>query len=51
MFQVTRERMTKELTALVPSTMKVKAVVPPLSEYSIWTFKFSEDVDFEGRVR
>ncbi|CAA0376321.1 unnamed protein product [Arabidopsis thaliana] len=31
-----KERMTKELTALVPSSMKVKVVVPPESECSVW---------------
>ena len=29
MFQEIIERMTKELTALTPSTMKVKVVTPP----------------------
>jgi len=29
MFKVTGERMTKELTALTPSTMKAKVVAPP----------------------
>jgi len=30
------ERMTKELTALAPSTMKVKVVAPPERKYSVW---------------
>ena len=29
MFQGIGERMTKELTALAPSTMKIKVVAPP----------------------
>ena len=49
-FQVTGERMTKELT-LTPSTMRVKVVSPPEWKYSVWTHTFSADVDIEGRVR
>mmetsp|Transcript_18715 Transcript_18715/g.57568 ORF Transcript_18715/g.57568 Transcript_18715/m.57568 type:complete len:378 (-) Transcript_18715:351-1484(-) len=30
------ERMTKEITALAPSTMKVKVVAPPERKYSVW---------------
>merc|ERR1712093_782451 len=30
------ERMTKELTALAPSTMKIKVVAPPGRKYSVW---------------
>ena len=30
------ERMTKELTALAPSTMKIKVVAPPERKYSVW---------------
>jgi len=30
------ERMTKELTALAPSTMKIRVVVPPERKYSVW---------------
>jgi actin beta/gamma 1 len=30
------ERMTKELSALAPSTMKVKIVAPPERKYSVW---------------
>ncbi|CAN0012743.1 unnamed protein product [Scytosiphon promiscuus] len=29
-------RMTKELTALAPSTMKIKVVAPPERKYSVW---------------
>ncbi|CAD7937677.1 unnamed protein product [Amoebophrya sp. A25] len=30
------ERMTKEITALAPSTMKIKVVAPPERKYSVW---------------
>uniref|UniRef100_A0A6T5TF49 Actin n=6 Tax=Triparma TaxID=722752 RepID=A0A6T5TF49_9STRA len=30
------ERMTKELNALAPSTMKIKVVAPPERKYSVW---------------
>merc|ERR1712134_210169 len=30
------DRMTKELTALVPSTMKIKVIAPPERKYSVW---------------
>jgi len=30
------ERMTKELTALAPATMKIKVVAPPERKYSVW---------------
>merc|ERR1719162_283370 len=30
------ERMTKELTALAPSTMKIKVVAPPERKYLVW---------------
>merc|ERR1712094_5249 len=36
MFQGIGERMTKELTALSPSTMKIKVVAPPERKYSVW---------------
>jgi len=36
MFQGIGERMTKELTALAPSTMKIKVVAPPERRYSVW---------------
>merc|ERR1712186_140285 len=36
MFQGISERMTKELTALAPSTMKIKVVAPPERKYSVW---------------
>merc|ERR1711982_299689 len=58
MFAGIGERMTKELTALAPSTMKIKVVAPPERKYSVWiggSFVFVEhfpaDVDYKGRVR
>merc|ERR1712134_24634 len=36
MFAGIGEHMTKELTALAPSTMKIKVVAPPEREYSVW---------------
>ncbi len=36
MYQGIGERMTKELTALAPSTMKIKVVAPPERKYSVW---------------
>jgi len=36
MFAGIGERMTKELTALAPSTMKIRVVAPPERKYSVW---------------
>ena len=36
MFAGIVERMAKELTALAPSTMKIKVVAPPERKYSLW---------------
>ena len=36
MFQNIAERITKEITALAPSTMKIKVVAPPERKYSVW---------------
>jgi actin-related protein len=36
MFPGMGERMTKELTALAPSTMKIKVIAPPERKYSVW---------------
>merc|ERR1719414_984010 len=36
MFAGIGERITKELTALAPSTMKIKVVAPPERKYSVW---------------
>merc|ERR1712065_10928 len=37
MFPGIADRMQKELTALVPSTMKIKIIAPPERKYSVWT--------------
>jgi len=36
MFPGIAERLTKEITALAPSTMKIKVVAPPERKYSVW---------------
>jgi len=36
MFPGIAERMSKEITALAPSTMKIKVVAPPERKYSVW---------------
>merc|ERR1719158_632560 len=36
MFTGISERITKEMTALAPSTMKIKVVAPPERKYSVW---------------
>merc|ERR1711959_7860 len=36
MFQGVSERLTKEMTALAPATMKIKVVAPPERKYSVW---------------
>merc|ERR1712039_370033 len=36
MFAGIGERMTKELSALAPATMKIKVVAPPEGKYSVW---------------
>jgi len=36
MFPGIGERVTKELTSLAPSTMKIKVVAPPERKYSVW---------------
>jgi actin-related protein len=36
MFPGIAERMTKEIVALAPSTMKIKVVAPPERKYSVW---------------
>jgi actin len=36
MFEGISERMTKELTNLAPSSMKIKVVAPPERKYSVW---------------
>ena len=36
MYSVFADRMHKEITALAPSTMKVKIISPPERKYSVW---------------
>jgi len=36
MFEGIAERLTKEVVALAPSTMKIKVVAPPERKYSVW---------------
>jgi actin-related protein len=36
MFQGIGERMTKELSRMAPSTMKIKVIAPPERKYSVW---------------
>jgi len=36
MFPGVGERMTKELTALAPSTVRIKVIAPPERKYSVW---------------
>lgn len=36
MYEGIGERITKELTAMAPSTMKIKVVAPPERKYSVW---------------
>ncbi|XP_038664459.1 actin, non-muscle 6.2-like [Scyliorhinus canicula] len=36
MFPGTADRMQKEITALAPSTMKIKIIAPPERKYSVW---------------
>jgi actin-related protein len=36
MFEGYADRMTKEITALAPSTMKIKIIAPPERKYSVW---------------
>jgi actin len=36
MFEGVAERLSKEITALAPSTMKIKVVAPPERKYSVW---------------
>lgn len=36
MFPGIPERLSKELTSLAPSTMKIKVVAPPERKFSVW---------------
>ncbi|GAB4856790.1 hypothetical protein Ancab_014708 [Ancistrocladus abbreviatus] len=59
MFTGIADRMSKEITALAPSSMKIKVVAPPERKYSVWIggsilaslSTFQQDVDCQGRVR
>ena len=59
MFPGISERMSKEITALAPASIKVKIVAPPERKYSVWiggsilgfALYLPEHVDQQGRVR
>ena len=36
MFPGIADRIQKEITALAPSTMKIKVIAPPERKYSVW---------------
>jgi len=36
MYEGITDRMQKEITALAPSTMKIKIIAPPERKYSVW---------------
>ncbi|KAM0980973.1 hypothetical protein FF1_014212 [Malus domestica] len=36
MFPGIADRMSEEITALAPSSMKIKVVAPPETKYSVW---------------
>jgi actin-related protein len=36
MFPGIADRMSKEITALAPTSMKVKVIAPPERKYSVW---------------
>jgi actin len=36
MFPGIADRMSKEITSLAPSSMKVKVIAPPERKYSVW---------------
>lgn len=36
MYQGIAERLTKEVTALAPSSMKIKVIAPPERRFSVW---------------
>merc|ERR1712146_565356 len=52
------DRMQKELTALAPSTMKIKIIAPPERKYSVWiggsilsSLSTFQQIDLEAGVR
>ncbi|GMQ01795.1 hypothetical protein CsSME_00048307 [Camellia sinensis var. sinensis] len=51
MFPGIADRMSKEITALAPSSMKIKVVAPPERKYSVWiggSILASLNVDIQG---
>merc|ERR1712083_251620 len=51
------DRMQKEITALAPSTIKIKIIAPPERKYSVWiggsilSSHLPTDVDHQARIR
>merc|ERR1712002_799754 len=52
------DRMQKEITALAPSTIKIKIIAPPERKYSVWiggsilaSLHLPADVDLQAGVR
>merc|ERR1712182_188773 len=52
------DRMSKEITALAPASMKVKIIAPPERKYSVWiggsilsSLYLPADVDLQAGVR
>ncbi|MCL4122904.1 UNVERIFIED_CONTAM: hypothetical protein GTU68_045067 [Idotea baltica] len=52
------DRMQKEITALAPSTIKIKIIAPPERKYSVWMrchpclpLHLPGHVDHKGRIR
>merc|ERR1712037_721521 len=52
------DRMQKEITALAPSTIKIKIIAPPERKYSVWiggsilaSLSTPADVDLQAGVR
>merc|ERR1712107_11235 len=52
------DRMQKEITALAPSTIKIKIIAPPERKYSVWiggsilaSLSIPADVDHQAGVR
>ena len=57
MFPGIGDRMQKELTALAPSSMRIKIIAPPERKYSVWigesilaSLHFPTNVDLKGRI-
>merc|ERR1712210_79621 len=48
------DRMQEEITALAPSTIKIKIIAPPERKYSVWiggSIHLPADVDLQAGVR